>query len=62
MKVILVFLLMAILAGMVVGCSTPPVQKKRVVTPANNYDDLGVRQNVRRALDDADAQLPARPR
>jgi len=53
--------MMAIMAGGILGCSSAP-PKKAVTQPVSTYDDTSLRQNVRKALDDADAQLPGRPR
>ena len=54
--------MMALLAVAFTSCGSAPAQKSCQMKPAPAYDDVGVRQNVRRALDDTEAQLPSRKR
>ena len=67
MKKIIVLTTLAFLAFGFVSCSSSAPRKgcgchscPRCMPPANHYDDMSVRQNVRKALDDTDAQLPSR--
>ena len=62
MKKFLTLGLMVLMALAFSGCGSAPTKKSCQMKPAPTYDDTGVKQNVRRALDDADTQLPSRKR
>jgi len=60
MQKIWALVIISLLGWMMVSCGSAPAPKNRVAQPVNTYDDTGLRQNVRKALDDADTQLPSR--
>ncbi len=62
MKKIWALVIISLLGWTVVSCGSAPAKKNSVAQPTNTYDDTSLRQNVRKALDDADTQLPSRSR
>jgi len=63
MKHFFIMVFLVLLALAYTSCGSAPAKKTcPKMQSAPTYDDSGVRHNVRKALDDADAQLPVRSR